>query len=85
MRTLTHLYIWAMMLLSTLIGHSGAFRSSVVARRALGARLFSSPPEVEEVDPGTIGGLMILKWPHPSLRAPNTDVNDFDDSLKHLR
>ena len=39
-------------------------------------RLFSSPPSKEEVDPGAVEGtdLLIVKYPHPSLRAKNEEV-----------
>ena len=38
--------------------------------------LFSSPPSKEEVDPGKVEGTdyTIVKYPHPSLRAENTEV-----------
>lgn len=38
--------------------------------------LFSSPPSKEEVDPGAVEGtdLLIVKYPHPSLRAKNEEV-----------
>merc|ERR1711871_421904 len=31
-----------------------------------------------------MGGLTILKYPDPRLRAPNAEVSDFDDDLKKL-
>ena len=40
----------------------------------------------EEVDPGAIPGtsLRVLKYPHPKLRAPNQEVDEFGYSLKQL-
>ena len=40
--------------------------------------------EVEEVDPGEIAGLRVLKYPHPLLRAENSAVERFDYHLKQL-
>lgn len=42
------------------------------------------PPAEEEVDPGQVEGtdLRVLKYPHPSLRAPDDEVTEFDDDLK---
>ena len=40
--------------------------------------------EVEELDPGEVGGLRVLKYPHPLLRAENSDVEKFDYELKQL-
>jgi peptide deformylase len=40
--------------------------------------------EVEEHDPGEIAGLRVLKYPHPSLRAENSNVEEFGDNLKQL-
>ena len=39
------------------------------------SRLFST---TEEVDPGVVEGtdLRVLKYPHPSLRAPNDEISD---------
>jgi peptide deformylase len=39
---------------------------------------------VEEVDPGQVQGLCILKYPHPSLRATNIEITKFDDDLRAL-
>jgi peptide deformylase len=49
-------------------------------------RPFASTPTLleEEVDPGEVSGLTILKWPHPALRAPNAEVEAFDDDLRAL-
>ena len=40
--------------------------------------------EVEEIDPGEVAGLRVLQYPHPLLRAENTDVQKFDYELKQL-
>ena len=40
--------------------------------------------EVEEIDPGEVAGLRVLKYPHPLLRAENSDVVKFDYHLKQL-
>ena len=40
--------------------------------------------EVEEVDPGEVEGLRVLKYPHPLLRAENAEVEKFDYDLKQL-
>jgi len=40
--------------------------------------------EVDEVDPGVVAGLTVLKYPHPRLRAENSDVEKFDYDLKQL-
>jgi len=44
-------------------------------RSALGS-LFSTAEEVEEVDPGVVEGtdLVVLKYPHPALRATNEEI-----------
>ena len=41
-------------------------------------------PTEEEVDPGVVEGtdLRVLKYPHPSLRAPDAEVTEFDAELK---
>jgi len=47
----------------------------------------TSPPFLdEEINPGAVEGtdLRILEYPHPRLRAPNTEVVEFDDSLRSL-
>uniref|UniRef100_A0A7S0TB91 Peptide deformylase n=1 Tax=Pseudo-nitzschia delicatissima TaxID=44447 RepID=A0A7S0TB91_9STRA len=50
--------------------------------------LFSSPPSKEEVDPGKVEGTdyTIVKYPHPSLRAENTEVvlPDEQDSITDI-
>ena len=56
---------------------------------ARGIRARSSVPvrcfeEVEEVDPGEVAGLRVLKYPHPLLRAENSAVEKFDYHLKQL-
>ncbi|CAN0295317.1 unnamed protein product, partial [Ectocarpus sp. 4 AP-2014] len=38
----------------------------------------------EEVDPGEVAGLRILKYPHPALRAENEEIEVFDDDVKKL-
>ena len=38
----------------------------------------------EEVDPGEVAGLRVLKYPHPSLRAENAEIEKFDYDLKQL-
>jgi len=40
----------------------------------------------EEINPGVVAGtdLRILEYPHPVLRAENTEVTEFDDALKRL-
>jgi len=45
-------------------------------RRGILSSLFSSPPTIEEIDPGAVEGTdyMIVKYPHPSLRSENADV-----------
>jgi len=50
------------------------------------ARKFASPSKAveEEVDPGEVAGLSIVKYPHPALRAENAEITEFDDSLKKL-
>eukprot|EP00612_Vaucheria_litorea_P008792 CAMPEP_0171479430 /NCGR_PEP_ID=MMETSP0946-20130122/5424_1 /TAXON_ID=109269 /ORGANISM="Vaucheria litorea, Strain CCMP2940" /LENGTH=191 /DNA_ID=CAMNT_0012010367 /DNA_START=141 /DNA_END=719 /DNA_ORIENTATION=- len=40
--------------------------------------------EKEEIDPGVISGLEIVKYPHPSLRNKNEEVTKFDSDLKAL-
>jgi len=59
-----------------------------VARAAAeaGAQASAAPPEEEEVDPGVVAGtdLRVLKYPHPSLRAPDGEVTEFDDALKKI-
>jgi peptide deformylase len=49
-------------------------------------RAFAATPAAleDEVDPGEVSGLNILKWPHPALRAPNAEVESFDSDLKAL-
>lgn len=39
-----------------------------------------------KVDPGEVEGtdLRVLKYPHPALRADNTEIEVFDDDLKKL-
>lgn len=46
----------------------------------------STPPVEEEINPGAVDGtdLRILEYPHPLLRAPNSEVVSFDDSLRKL-
>jgi len=50
--------------------------------------LFSSPPSKEEVDPGVVEGTdyRIVMYPHPSLRAENSEVAlpDEQDSITKL-
>lgn len=41
-------------------------------------------PAAEEVDPGEVAGLRVLKYPHPLLRAPNAEVTAFDEELHEL-
>mmetsp|Transcript_1330 Transcript_1330/g.3404 ORF Transcript_1330/g.3404 Transcript_1330/m.3404 type:complete len:234 (-) Transcript_1330:152-853(-) len=36
----------------------------------------------DEVDPGTVSGLSIVKYPHPALRAPNAEVRE--DELEEM-
>lgn len=45
-----------------------------------------APPVEEEINPGAVDGtdLRILEYPHPLLRAPNSEVVSFDDSLRKL-
>mmetsp|Transcript_1594 Transcript_1594/g.2484 ORF Transcript_1594/g.2484 Transcript_1594/m.2484 type:complete len:260 (-) Transcript_1594:5-784(-) len=38
----------------------------------------------EEVDPGEVAGLRIVRYPHPALRAKNEEITEFDDELKAL-
>ena len=38
----------------------------------------------EEVDPGEVAGLRVLKFPHPLLRAENAEIENFDYDLKQL-
>ena len=40
--------------------------------------------QTEEVDPGEVEGLSVLKYPHPLLRAENSEVEKFDYPLKQL-
>ena len=40
--------------------------------------------QTEEVDPGEVAGLSVLKYPHPLLRAENSEVEKFDYDLKQL-
>jgi len=40
--------------------------------------------QTEELDPGEVAGLRVLKYPHPLLRADNSDVDKFDYNLKKL-
>jgi peptide deformylase len=55
--------------------HSGA------AARSIAPVSFE---QVEELDPGEVAGLRVLKYPHPLLRAANSDVEKFDYDLKQL-
>lgn len=53
----------------------------------LGAEVADStppPPAEEEVDPGVVEGtdLRVLKYPHPSLRAFDEEVTEFNEELK---
>jgi len=73
----------------TLVHGSGAPRA-VAARplrpRCAAALDVSTEPAAtaEEVDPGEVAGLRVLKYPHPQLRAPNAEVSTFDDELRDL-
>jgi peptide deformylase len=44
------------------------------------------PPVEDEINPGAVNGtdLLILEYPHPLLRALNSEVVTFDDSLRKL-
>jgi peptide deformylase len=44
-----------------------------LSRILFSSRLFSAPFK-EEVDPGVVEGLRIVKYPHPALRAENEEV-----------
>lgn len=67
-------------------------RSSAVARiRPAGLRCAvaldaSAEPAaaMEEVDPGEVAGLRVLKYPHPLLRAPNEEISEFGEELHDL-
>ena len=52
------------------------------------ARRRNAPPvnfeQTEEIDPGEVAGLRVLKYPHPLLRAENSDVEKFDYDLKQV-
>jgi peptide deformylase len=57
--------------------------------RAWSVPLFSSPTstagaEVEEVDPGQVEGLQIIKYPDPRLRAANEEITEFGPELQQL-
>jgi len=58
---------------ATPLDHRMAPRRAVVRLRA-------------EINPGAVSGtsLRILEYPHPALRAPNADVDAFDDELRQL-
>lgn len=66
---------------------SHACALSPAARRAsivlVEAEAKAAPAE-EEIDPGEVAGLTVLKYPHPLLRAPNVEVTEFDDELRDL-
>eukprot|EP00611_Tribonema_gayanum_P012653 TRINITY_DN232_c0_g1_i1.p1 TRINITY_DN232_c0_g1~~TRINITY_DN232_c0_g1_i1.p1 ORF type:complete len:204 (+),score=52.38 TRINITY_DN232_c0_g1_i1:22-612(+) len=38
----------------------------------------------EEVDPGEVAGLKVLRYPHPALRAPNAEITEFGPDLQAL-
>lgn len=51
--------------------------------------LFSSPSptagaDLEEVDPGQVEGLRIIKYPDPRLRAANEEITEFGPELQQL-
>ncbi|CAN0117434.1 unnamed protein product [Pylaiella littoralis] len=48
------------------------------------AKVAPAKMEEEEVDPGEVAGLRILKYPHPALRAENEEIVEFDDDVKKL-
>jgi len=60
-----------------------AGRTTRAERNRRSLKLSSTVLE-EEVDPGEVAGLRILKYPSPPLRASNEDVATFDDDLKKL-
>mmetsp|Transcript_19455 Transcript_19455/g.44141 ORF Transcript_19455/g.44141 Transcript_19455/m.44141 type:complete len:237 (+) Transcript_19455:169-879(+) len=48
-------------------------------------RTFGAPVGEEvEIDPGVVAGLEIIKYPDPRLRAPNSEIEVFDDELKAI-
>ena len=73
-------------LLSALLAGAAAY--SLVGVPPQRARGRSAAPacfeEMEEVDPGEVAGLRVLKYPHPLLRAENGAVEKFDYELKQL-
>jgi peptide deformylase len=74
-----------------LTARGGSALQPVAARRPRGARcaaVLESAAEraavAEEVDPGEVAGLRVLKYPHPLLRAPNEEIAAFDNELRDL-
>ncbi|KAJ8614565.1 hypothetical protein CTAYLR_004079 [Chrysophaeum taylorii] len=50
-------------------------------------RRLAAASQVEEVDPGIVAGLQIVKYPHPALRAANVEVreSEFETAEKLAR
>ena len=71
-----------------LVGTAAYHIAAPPAAMPLGGRARANAPvcfeETEEHDPGEVAGLRVLKYPHPSLRAENCDVEKFDYDLKQL-
>lgn len=57
---------------------STTFMQTATTSFTQASRLYSQPPEKEEVDPGAVEGtdLRIMKYPHPSLRAENSVITE---------
>ena len=53
--------------------HNNNNRQDGLISRIFSSELFSAPSK-EEVDPGVVEGLEIVKYPHPALRAENADI-----------
>lgn len=69
-------------------GTAAGFHVAMPPQAARHGRAFNHGPvmfeEVEEIDPGEVEGLRVLQYPHPLLRAENTEVEKFDYALKQL-
>ena len=81
----------ATLLLSIHLTAASAYSLNAVLPQGIGtgcSRARTAVPvsfeEVEEIDPGEVGGLCVLKYPHPLLRAENVPVEKFDYHLKQL-
>ena len=63
------------------VGAIGAARISSITKKR--ASLPSASLE-EEIDPGEVAGLRVLKYPDPRLRAENAEITSFGDELKSI-